>query len=64
MKIFNDCNWRKLKIWELGFVSDYEYIQYASIFYNTEHFIKIYVTAIEQWNNEDFLQTFSTLDGI
>ncbi len=45
-------------------VSGYEYIQYGSIFNNTEHFRKIYATALEQRNNEEFSQAFSTLEGI
>ena len=45
-------------------VAGYEYLQYGSIFNNTEHFRKIYATALEQRNNEEFAQAYSTLDGI
>ena len=45
-------------------MSGYEYIQYGSIFNNTEHYRKIYAQAIEQENNENFSQAFTTLDGI
>jgi len=45
-------------------VSGYEYFQYGSIFNNTEHFRKIYSEALEQKNNEEYSQAFSTLEKI
>ena len=42
----------------------YEYIQYGSIFNNTEHYRKIYAEALEFKNNEDYSQAVSKLDNI
>jgi len=45
-------------------VSGYEYLQYGSVFNNTEHYRKIYSEALEQRNNEEFSQAFATLERI
>ncbi|MDD3594652.1 MAG: transglycosylase SLT domain-containing protein [Candidatus Gastranaerophilales bacterium] len=42
-------------------VAGYEYFQYGSIFNNAEHYRKIYKTAMEQKENEEYSQAFSTL---
>ena len=45
-------------------VSGYEYIQYGSIFNNSEHYRKIYSEALEYKNNENYSQAFTRLEDI
>ncbi len=45
-------------------IAGYEYIQYGSIFNNSEHYRKIYKDALELKNDEDYTQAYSTLEGI
>ncbi|MCR4880374.1 MAG: transglycosylase SLT domain-containing protein [bacterium] len=45
-------------------VAGYEYIQYGSIFNNTEHFRKIYSEAVDLKNNEEYSAAFTRLEDI
>ncbi len=45
-------------------VAGYEYFRYGSVFNNAEHYRNIYAQAIEQKNNEEYSQAFSSLEAI
>ena len=45
-------------------VAGYEYIQYGSIFNNSEHYRKIYADALSLKNTDQFSQAYTTLNNI